>query len=224
MPSVFITGASRGLGLEFARQYAADGWSVVAACRRPSEAPQLERLGVEIVCLDVADFGAVAALARQLSGRAFDLLLNNAGVYGENQELGSIDAEDWQRVLRTNVIAPLKIAEAFLPHVLAGQRKAMAFLTSRMGSIADNDSGGSYIYRSSKAALNAAVRSLAIDLRSRGVSVVLLHPGWVKTDMGGNAAPLDAETSVAGLRRVIDDARPAESGIFRDYTGALLPW
>ena len=224
MPSVFITGASRGLGLEFARQYSAEGWSVVAACRRPSDVPQLEEWGVEAVAVDVTDFAAVAVLARRLAGRAFDLLLNNAGVYGQDQEFGSIDGEDWQRVMRTNVIAPLKVAEAFLPHVLAGRRRVMAFLSSRMGSVTENDSGGSYIYRSSKAALNAAVRSLAVDLRPQGVTAILLHPGWVRTDMGGHAAPLEVEARVAGLRGVIDAAGPADSGTFRDYTGATVPW
>ena len=176
-PSVLITGASRGLGLEFARQYAAAGWSVVAACRRPSDVPQLDRYPVELIGLDVADPASVTELAAHLRGRPLDLLVNNAGVYGERQDFGAIDAEEWQRVLRINVIGPIKMAEAFLPHLLAGNRKTIAFVTSRMGSIADNGSGGSYIYRSSKAALNAAVKSLSIDLKGQGITALLLHPG-----------------------------------------------
>jgi NAD(P)-dependent dehydrogenase (short-subunit alcohol dehydrogenase family) len=224
MPSIFITGANRGLGFEFARQHAVDGWEVVATCRRPEDVAQLTDLGVEVVALDVTDFPAVSSLAARLGGRAFDVLLNNAGVYGEHQEFGKLDPAEWERVLRVNVIGPLKVAEAFLPHLAAGDRKVMAFLTSRMGSIGDNNAGGSYIYRSSKAALNAAVKSLAIDLRPRGIAAVVLHPGWVRTDMGGAGAPLEPTESVAGLRRVISAVRLADSGSFLDYTGASLPW
>ncbi len=222
MPSILITGASRGLGLEFARQYAADGWRVTAACRTPSQAADLSRLGVEVVGMDVGDLGDIAAAAEKLRGRAFDVLLNNAGTYGERQAFGAIDAEEWSRVFRINAIAPLKVAEAFLPHLLAGERKVMAFMTSRMGSIADNGSGGAYLYRSSKAALNAAVKSLAIDRPE--LTAVLLHPGWVRTDMGGAGAPLQPSESVAGLRRVIAGLRPEQSGRFFDYSGAPLPW
>lgn len=224
MPSVFITGANRGLGLEFARQYAADGWHVMAACRHPARAASLTALGVEVVGLDVSDYVAIAAVADTLKGRAFDVLLNNAGAYGERQAFGAIDPAEWERVLRINAIAPIKIAEAFLPHVLAGGKKVMAFLTSRMGSIADNSSGNSYIYRSSKAALNAAVKSLSVDLQPRGVTAVVLHPGWVKTDMGGQGAPLEPADSVRGMRQVIDRLRPQESGSFIDYTGTPVPW
>lgn len=224
MSTVLITGANRGLGLEFVRQYAAAGWTVLAACRRPAEFPRPPAGAIEVLGLDVADFAGVAALAEHLRGRPLDVLLNNAGLYGEHQEFGNIDPGDWERVLRTNAIAPLKVAEAFLPHVLAGRNKTMAFMTSRMGSIADNEAGGAYIYRSSKAALNAAVKSLSIDLRPRGVTAILLHPGWVKTDMGGPGAAIEPPESVAGLRRVIAGAGPQQSGGFFDYTGASVPW
>lgn len=224
MPSIFITGANRGLGLEFARQYAADGWQVVAACRRPAEATQLASLGVEVVGLDVGDLDAIKRLADELAGRVFDVLLNNAGSYGERQSFGQIDPVEWESVLRVNAIAPIKLAEAFLPHLRAGDRKVMAFMTSRMGSISDNSGGGCYIYRSSKAALNAAVKSLSIDLAGEGVTAVVLHPGWVKTDMGGPGAPLEPKASIAGLRKVIDGLQPADSGSFIDYSGMRLPW
>jgi len=224
MPSIFVTGASRGLGLEFVRQYQAAGWNVTAGCREPSKAPDLAALGVETVQLDLSDRNSIARAADSLAGRSFDVLLNNAGVYGEGQQFGHLSELEWERVLHVNAIAPLKMAEAFLPHVLAGQRKLMVFLTSRMGSIADNTSGGSYIYRSSKAALNAAVKSLSIDLAPRGVTTLLLHPGWVKTDMGGPNATLIPADSIEGMRHRIDEVRPGQNLKFLDYTGQDLPW
>ena len=224
MPSIFITGASRGLGLEFARQYAAAGWTVTVACREPSRAPDLAALGVETVALDLADPGSIRGAAEALRGRSFDILLNNAGVYGEGQQFGRLSEAEWERVMLINAIAPLKLTEAFLPHLMAAQKKLMVFVTSKMGSIADNSSGGAYIYRSSKAALNAAVKSLSIDLEPRGVTTLLLHPGWVQTDMGGPNALISAEESIAGMRRQIEAVQPGQPLKFLDYTGALLPW
>jgi NAD(P)-dependent dehydrogenase (short-subunit alcohol dehydrogenase family) len=224
MPSVFVTGASRGLGLEFVRQYAAAGWNVTAACRDPANATALAELGVETVPLDLSDSGSISRAADSLAGRSFDVLLNNAGVMGEGQQFGRLSEAEWERVLYVNAIAPLKMAEAFLPQVMAGQKKLMVFLTSKMGSIADNSSGGSYIYRSSKAALNAAVKSLSIDLAPRGVTTLLLHPGWVKTDMGGPNALLTPADSIEGMRRLIDAAEPGQKLKFLDYKGQDLPW
>jgi len=224
MPSIIITGASRGLGLEFARQYAAAGWTVTAACRDPSRASELAGLSVEAVALDLADTDSIRRAAETLLGRSFDILLNNAGVYGESQQFGHLSGEEWERVMRINAIAPLKLTEAFLPHLLAGQKKLMVFLTSKMGSIADNSSGGAYIYRSTKAALNAAVKSLSIDLAPRGVTTLLLHPGWVRTDMGGPNAMISPEVSIAGMRRVIDQVEPGQPLKFLDYQGTDLPW
>jgi NAD(P)-dependent dehydrogenase (short-subunit alcohol dehydrogenase family) len=224
MPSIFITGASRGLGLEFVRQYAAAGWSVTAACRDPSRATDLARLGVETVALDLADPDSIRRAAQTLQGRSFDILLNNAGLYGEGQQFGRLSQAEWERVMLVNAIAPLKLTEAFLPHLMAGQKKLMVFLTSKMGSIADNSSGGAYIYRSSKAALNAAVKSLSIDLEPRGVTILLLHPGWVQTDMGGPNALISAEQSVACMRRQIEAVEPGQTLKFVDYEGTPLPW
>lgn len=224
MPSIFITGASRGLGLEFARQYAAAGWSVTAACRDPSKASDLAGLGVETVALDLAESESIRSAAESLRGRSFDVLLSNAGVYGEGQQFGRLSEAEWERVMLVNAIAPLKLTEAFLPHLLAGQKKLVVFLTSKMGSIADNSSGGAYIYRSSKAALNAAVKSLSIDLAPRGVTTLLLHPGWVQTDMGGPNALVAPGDSIAGMRRQIDAVEPGQPLKFLDYTGAPLPW
>jgi NAD(P)-dependent dehydrogenase (short-subunit alcohol dehydrogenase family) len=226
MPTILITGANRGLGLEFARQYAADGWRVIATCRDPARAGDLKALpSVEVHALDVADMAAGAALAKTLDGTPVDLLLNNAGVYGpKGQALGNLDAEAWLDVLRINSVAPLKLAEAFLPHLRAGKGKTAAFVTSLMGSIADNTSGQYYAYRSSKAALNAAVKSFAVDTASDGLIAVLLHPGWVQTDMGGPNAPVTPRDSISGMRKVLARVTQKDSGGFFAYDGRSLPW
>jgi len=226
MSTVLITGANRGIGLEFARQYAAAGYRVHGACRAPGSADALASLGerVTLHALDVTDHAGIEALAAGLENEAIDIVINNAGIYGEAQDFGKIDYAAWEEVMRVNTLAPLKMAECFLPHLEAGKMKMIASLTSRMGSIAENDAGGVYIYRSSKAALNAAARSLAIDLAPRGITVIVFHPGWVKTDMGGPGALIDAETSVAGMRAVIKGAGPKDSGRFFAYDGAEVPW
>ena len=226
MSTVLITGANRGIGLEFARQYAEAGYRVHAACRAPGSADALAALGERVTphALDVTDHAGIEALAAGLKNEAIDILINNAGIYGEAQDFGKIDYAVWERVMRVNTLAPLKMAECFLPHLEAGKMKMIASITSRMGSIAENDSGGVYIYRASKAALNAAARSLAVDLAPRAITVIVFHPGWVKTDMGGAGALIDAETSVAGMRAVIEGAGPKDSGRFFAYDGAEVPW
>ncbi|MDX1484591.1 MAG: SDR family oxidoreductase [Alphaproteobacteria bacterium] len=226
MSTVLITGANRGLGLEFARQYAADGDRVLATCRDPDGAEDLGRIAgdVSVHGLDVTDLDAVAALARRLDGEAIDILVNNAGILTSGQRTGGIDFDAWEREFKVNAIGPIAVANAFMPHVERGQGRRMAFLSSTLGSIGGNTSGAYTMYRSSKAALNAAARSLAIDTASRGIVVLILHPGWVKTDMGGPNAAIDAPTSVAGLRRLIARAGPAESGRFFSWDGAELPW
>lgn len=231
MSTVLITGANRGLGLEFSRQYAEAGWRVLACCRDPDRADELRRLAsvwptLALYRLDVGDFAAVDALARELAAESIDVLLNNAGVYGDSAQtpFGALDYDLWQKVLRIDTLAPMKLAEAFLPHVERSQTKLIVAITSLMGSIADNGGGGSIMYRSAKAALNAAMKSLSIDLRGRGVGVLLLHPGWVKTDMGGPNAPTLPEESVSGMRRVIATYAPSDSGRFLDFRGQELPW
>ena len=227
MPTVLITGASRGLGLEFARQYAGDGWPVIATCRDPDTAAELKSLDgqVDIHALDVTDRVAIGDLARTLESQPVDLLLNNAGVYGPRDlDFGEIDFDGWAHVLRVNTLAPLAVSECFVDHVAASGLKLIVAITSRMGSVALNETGGSYLYRSSKAALNAAMKSLSLDLKPRGITVAVLHPGWVRTDMGGPGASIDAPVSISGLRRVIAGLGPRDSGKFFNHDGEEIPW
>jgi NAD(P)-dependent dehydrogenase (short-subunit alcohol dehydrogenase family) len=231
MPSVLITGANRGIGLEFARQYLADGWQVYAACRGPTSASELRRLAqasdhnLRIMALDVTDPETVKAAAAELDGQAIDLLLTNAGVGGaRGQTIGKIDYKAWAKVLDVNTMGPLRVAEAFVDHVARSERKLIVTLTSGMGSIADNTSGGAFAYRSSKAAVNMVVRSLAIDLAPRGITCVVVNPGWVRTDMGGPHAAMTPAQSVMMLTRLIETLGPAQSGRFFNHDGREYPW
>lgn len=230
MPTILITGASRGLGLEFARQYAAEDWRVHACCRAPDEATDLAALAkangaVTVHRLDVRARTEARALADALDGAPLDVLLNNAGVMGPKpQAFGDCDDKAWAEMLDTNVVGPMRLAEELVDNVAAGERKVIAALSSRMGSVGANQSGGYYLYRSSKAALNAVVKSLAIDLAGRGIVCVAFHPGWVSTDMGGKSAPLAPAESVAALRKVIAGLGPGDSGRFINYDGTDLPW
>lgn len=224
MPTVLLTGANRGIGLEFARQYREDGWEVIATCRDPGRAADLKALGVEVHQLDVADFRDIAALAGRLADRSIDVLVNNAGLYGGAQSFGMTDPDEWALLFRVNTMAPMKMAEAFAGHVARSQRRVIASVTSKMGSVDDNTSGGAYLYRSSKAALNMVNKSLSLDLKDRGIVCIVLNPGWVKTDMGGPGALITPQQSVAGMRRIIENATPSHSGRFFNYDGAEVPW
>ena len=236
MPSVLITGASRGLGLEFVRQYAADGWQVFACARDPDTPPlaAAAALGnVAVHALDVTDQSAVTALARQLAGTPLDVLLNVAGSMGsrsfasdglEMQRFGAIDYEDWLRILQVNVLGQTRMAEAFASHVAASEQRKVITLSSMLGSMGLNTRGGLYAYRSSKAAVNAVMKSMAVDLQSKGIIAIPMHPGWVRTDMGGPNATVDPVDSVAGMRRVIAGLTLADSGRFLQYDGVELPW
>jgi NAD(P)-dependent dehydrogenase (short-subunit alcohol dehydrogenase family) len=222
MPRLLVTGAGRGIGLELARQYAADGWDVIATVRDPGQAGELAALGVRVEALDMRDFAALAAFPERLGREPLDLLIANAGISKAKWIRSREDAEAWQEVHAVNAVAPTLLAEALLPLVeVAGGR--MAAISSEMGSIAGS-SGGYIGYRSSKAALNAAWRALALGWRGRPVTLVLLHPGWVQTDMGGPQAPLAVEESVAGMRRVIAGVPRSASGAFVDYRGAPVAW
>lgn len=235
MPSILITGANRGLGLAFAKQYAAAGWRVYAACRQPADAATLNAIAattggatdsqLTVHELDVGDGDSVAALAAELDGQALDVLLNNAGINpGKKRGFGETDYDAWQETLRINTCAPLRMVEAMIGNVASSERKLIVCISSKMGSMADNSDGGGYLYRSSKAALNAVVRSLSIDLAERSVTVMAFHPGWVSTDMGGHKAPLTPAASAHGMRQVIEKLTPADSGRFLDYEGSEIPW
>jgi NAD(P)-dependent dehydrogenase (short-subunit alcohol dehydrogenase family) len=217
MPTVLITGANRGIGLEFVRQYAADGWTVIATARRPDEADELKRLGVDMLPLDAADPASIDALAGSLGGRTIDVMIANAGVLPRG-----LDADDWLNGFATNCIGPTLLATALKGSMAAGGK--MIAITSKMGSIADNESGGAIAYRSTKAALNAAWRALSIDWRGDDVTLAMLHPGWVQTDMGGPGAAIDPPTSVSGMRQTIAGLTRDRSGSFLNYDGQELPW
>lgn len=218
MPTALITGANRGIGLELARQYVADGWDVIATARQSSS--ELDRLGVTVELLDMRDMDAVAGFGERIE-RPLDLLIANAGTYGPQTVRSARDAADWTETFAVNSIAPFLLAQSVLPHVTQSGGKLVA-ISTKMGSIADNSSGGYIGYRSSKAALNMAWRSLAIDNPS--VVAAVLHPGWVKTRMGGSHAPLTVETSATALRKTIAGLSAADSGGFFNYDGSPLPW
>lgn len=230
--SLLITGANRGIGLEFVRQYAADGWRIFACCRHPEGATELNTLSqqhdgqITVHMLDVADFLQIERLADELAGHDLDVLINNAGIYPDatSGALGATNYEGWAHAFRVNTMAPLKMAETFTPNVARSQQKKIVNITSKMGSIADNTSGGAYIYRSSKAALNMVVKSLSHDLAPRGICTAVLHPGWVLTDMGGPNALITTEQSVAGMREVIVRLDKTRSGGFYAYDGQEIPW
>ncbi|TCS62096.1 SDR family oxidoreductase [Varunaivibrio sulfuroxidans] len=227
MSTILITGANRGIGLEFVKQYLGDGDKVIATCREPSKAQGLSALSgsLDVLSLDVTDIVRIREVARTLRKTAIDVLINNAGVYGPRPApFGSIDLDDWVETVRINAMAPLKICEAFVEHIGSSKQRKIIAISSKMGSQGDNTSGGSYIYRSSKAALNAVMRSLAVDLEGRKISVAMLHPGWVRTDMGGASAAIDAEQSVRAMREVIAGLTLASSGRFYNYDGTEIPW
>jgi NAD(P)-dependent dehydrogenase (short-subunit alcohol dehydrogenase family) len=227
MPSVLISGASRGLGLEFVRQYAADGWQVHAACREPGTAAALQAVAGDVVLhrLEVVEKASLDALALSVKSLALDLVIANAGVSGPRGMTAElVDRESWLETLAVNTIAPLALAGALRRNLEKGQQKKVVAISSRLGSITCNDNGGLYVYRSAKAALNAAWKSLAIDWQAAGMACVVLHPGWVATDMGGPGADLQPAESVAGMRKVIAGLTPASNGHFYNYDGAELPW
>lgn len=226
MPTLLITGANRGIGLELTKRYAADGWTVIATCREPQSATDLKAIrGISVEALDVTDYAAVDKLAQTYDGTAIDLLLNNAGIYGNRDgALKVSDFDTYLQVLHVNSVAPMKLALAFLPHLKATKGGAkIATISSRMGSISLGG-GGSYAYRASKAAINAGMHNLALDLKSSGISCITLHPGWVKTDMGGAGADIDVATSAAGLKTVIDGLTLRDTGKFYNYDGGEIPW
>lgn len=220
MATALVTGANRGIGLELCRQLAARGDQVIAVCRKAG--PDLDKLGVRVEQgVDIADADSVEALARRLEGVSLDLLLNNAGVLGQ-EGLDHLDFEAIRRQFEVNALGPLRVTAALLPLLSKGSK--VAIVSSRMGSIADNSSGGSYGYRMSKAAVNAAGRSLANDLAMRGIAVVILHPGFVRTAMTGHNGMVDPPESARGLLARIDELGLKSTGRFMHMSGEELPW
>ena len=216
MPTVLITGANRGIGLEFARQYAADGWTVIATARRSSA--ELDSLGVTVKPLDLADPDAVAAFAVD---HMLDLFISNAGTSHPKETQGADTARDWQTMMMVNAIAPFQLGLSFIPRMAEGAK--MVAISSGLGSIGDNK--GRWVpYRTSKAALNMAWTSLAHEAYPHGVACFLLSPGWVKTDMGGAGAEISAQQSVAEMRALTERLTLADSGRFLRRDGSALPW
>jgi NAD(P)-dependent dehydrogenase (short-subunit alcohol dehydrogenase family) len=237
MTTVLVTGANRGIGLELARQYAVDGWHVVAAARNLGQSGSLAELAkkygahLQLAALDVTSDESIQNLTDQLDGHAIDLLLHNAGVYPrQGVHVGELDYESWIHTLETNVFGVLRLTEALLENVAASEHKQIAAISSAMASLqatAGNSvaqSGTSYQYRTSKSALNMAMLILSKELAPRGISVVMISPGWVKTDMGSAAATITPEVSVAGIKKVLDAGRMDISGKFLSYTGSVIPW
>ncbi len=230
MPSVLITGSNRGLGLEWARQYAHEGWRVFASCRHPREADGLRELAaahdrLTLHRMDVTSSEDIRALCWELEDEPVDVLLGNAGVYLEKNiaEFGSLCYHDWLRTLEINTMGTVRVAERFLDNLARSERRLIVAVSSHMGSIADIQDPGSYYYRSSKAALNAAMQGLAVKLEPQGVGVLLLHPGGVSTRMGPRHG-ISTSESVEGMRRIVEGFRLEDTGTFLKYDGTPLPW
>lgn len=231
MPTLLITGANRGLGLELTKEYLKLGWQVHAACRDPDSALALKAIQqanpdhLKVYKLDVSNDQQIEQLKTELTDEAVDILFNNAGVYAaKSGEFGKTDRETWIDSFNINVVSPMKIMEAFVDNVANSDKKIMANMSSKMGSIADNTSGGSYAYRSTKTALNTVVMSASHDLKSKGITVLALHPGWVRTDMGGPNGELSVEESAAGLLNNLNNATLKDSGSFFDVDGSIIDW
>ncbi len=226
MPTLLITGANRGIGLALVQSFAKDGWKIHACCRNLEKAKALKAVAGDITRhkLDVTDNLKVESLARELADEPIDILVNNAGVYNTREGFGTTEYEAWADMLAVNTLSPLRLVEHFADLVAASDRKLIANMSSRMGSISAVEKGGSYPYRTSKCALNMVTRLLSIDLADRGITTIAMHPGWVQTDMGGEAADITVEESVRGLRALLDRAGAEDNGGFFNYDGTPLPW
>ena len=227
MPTILVTSASRGIGREFVRQFAGEGWQVIAACRDPGAVEtELRTLGdgVHPVAMDVTDRASVEAAARA-DAAPVDLLVNSAGIMGQGDDgPGAVDYAEWARILDVNTFGPVRVLDAFFPRLAAAGGAKAITLTSGYGSIGDTGSGGSMMYRTSKAAVNMAMRARSFQLRSQGIIVAVINPGWVRTDMGGPNARISAEESVSAMRTVIDGLTLDDTGSFRNWNGREYPW
>ena len=229
--NILITGANRGIGLEMVKYSMQQRWRVFACCRNPHNADSLFKLAklsngkISVHIADMTELSTLQALSYELRNDPMDMLINNAGIYGSDKNtFGAVDVDSWLQTFQVNSIAPLKMVEAFSEQLLMGNRKLVACMSSKMGSMADNGYGNSYIYRSSKAALNAVVKSLSIDLKERGVITVALHPGWVKTEMGGPDAEISTRECVEQIFSNLSSLTIDDSGRFIDIDGSDIPW
>lgn len=238
MTTMLITGANRGLGLDFVRRLAPEGWQIHACCRDPAKAVQLlamaKEYDVTLHALDVADFDQIDVLKKALGNAPIDVLLNNAGIMETsqrtlsldhtNQMFETLDEDEWMAVMRVNTMAPMRMCEVFVDNVTASDRKQVLMMSSIVGSIGSNSTSRWYHYGTSKTALNMVMRSLAADLRDRGITVISLHPGWTQTDMGGPEAALTIDQSVNGMVELLKKLTPADSGRFIAWNGEDVPW
>lgn len=227
--NILITGANRGIGLEFVRQYATTADRIFACCRDLANAEDLRILqdqhpNIELFPLDVTSDTDISNLQKAITS-PIDLLINNAGILLKDSSFGKLSVEDLTQTFLVNAVAPLKLIEAFVEHLKKGQQKCVATVSSRMGSISDNTSGGYYSYRAGKVALNMLLKSAAVDLKEHGIKILILHPGWVKTRMGGEGAALTAAESVTGMRQVIEQYNPPLGEVmFYSYQNEQIPW
>jgi NAD(P)-dependent dehydrogenase (short-subunit alcohol dehydrogenase family) len=238
--TVLITGSNRGIGLELTKQYAEQGWDVIATTRNPKDAAELQALAkthkaIKVEALDVSDFAAIDALAAKLKGTKIDVLINNAGILGgepDTQKLGSVDYKAMEQVYKTNAVAPVKMSEAFLEHVAASDQKKIVVITSGTASLTNVKQGNFFVplysYRMSKTAVNMAFRVMAAELAPRGIFVGILAPGMVETRLlqqaGSGGRGITADKSVAGVMKNIENLNAQTSGQYIIYTGDTVPW
>ena len=230
MPTLLITGANRGIGLELCNQYLSEGWEVHACCRKPKKAKALNELAdkhkqLSIHELEVTNYKQMDALKKALKGRPVDILINNAGVHALGaSQFGKTDDKAWEEAVAVNLISPMKMMEHFVENIAMSEKKIIASMSSKMGSMDDNTSGGAYAYRATKAALNAVMVSAAHDLRHLDITALILHPGWVRTDMGGPHGEISVEESCTMLRKILGECDITDSGKFFDIDGTVIPW
>jgi NAD(P)-dependent dehydrogenase (short-subunit alcohol dehydrogenase family) len=222
--SVLVTGANRGIGLALAQTYAKAGETVLATARHPADAAALKATGAEVFALAVTDTASVATLAGALRGRPIDLLINNAGIIGpDSRGVLDTDLDAFRQTLDVNTLGPLRVTQALMPSLRLAKGAKIAVISSQMGSL-DGAKANHIAYRASKAAVNKLVRGLATELEREGIAVASLHPGWVRTDMGGAGADIDPATSAAGIKAVLDRLDLASTNRFWNYDGRMLAW
>jgi len=234
MPTVLITGSSRGLGLEFCSQYASSGWEVFATCRNPEESLLLNELSqknenISVLKMDVANHSSIDSCSALLKDEKIDILINNAGIasnHFDTQKLGGFDFANWENIIRINTLGPMKVCESFLGQILAGEQKKIAVVSSRVGSLSDMNAYPVYPYATSKAALNKGMRLMSEQLRDKGISIICLCPGHAKTDMGLMApgASVEVSDAVSGMRKMIFDLTQNDTSSFKQYDGDIVPW